>query len=138
MREELDPEVRGLWLWHALEEAEHKAVAFDVYKAAGGGYLRRTWMMLVTTAFFFAVQFIVHLRLMATRKILWRPWTWLRGIGRLWIWPGHLTRLVPAYLAYFKPSFLPDERDTKELLARWETNLFGEQGDLRGRLKLIA
>ena len=26
----------NLFLWHALEESEHKAVAFDVYKAVGG------------------------------------------------------------------------------------------------------
>src|SRR4051812_25287406 len=29
------PAVRSLLLWHALEEAEHKAVAFDVYRAVG-------------------------------------------------------------------------------------------------------
>ena len=29
--------VRDLLLWHALEESEHKAVAFDVYRAVGGG-----------------------------------------------------------------------------------------------------
>lgn len=138
MRDEIDPAVRGLWLWHALEESEHKAVAFDVYRAAGGGYLRRVSIMLLTTTVFFAVQAIVHARLMATRKILFRPWTWLRGIGRLWIWPGHLTRLVPAYLAYFKPSFHPDERDTTQLLAEWETTLFGAQGALRAQLKLVA
>ena len=28
--------VRQLLLWHALEETEHKAVAFDVYRAIGG------------------------------------------------------------------------------------------------------
>ncbi len=138
MRDEIDPSVRGLWLWHALEESEHKAVAFDVYRAAGGGYVRRASIMLLTTAVFFSVQAIVHARLMATRGILFRPWTWLRGIGRLWIWPGHLTRLVPAYLAYFKPSFHPDERDTRDLLARWEADLFGADGDLRARLKLVA
>ena len=38
-------EIRNLFLWHALEEAEHKAVAFDVYKAMGGGERLRTWTM---------------------------------------------------------------------------------------------
>ncbi len=30
------PAVRDLFVWHALEESEHKAVAFDVYRAVGG------------------------------------------------------------------------------------------------------
>ena len=46
-----DPEMRAtaapgpvhdLFLWHALEESEHKAVAFDVYKAVGGSEWLRT------------------------------------------------------------------------------------------------
>src|SRR3954447_20992146 len=38
-------EVRNLFLWHALEESEHKAVAFDVYKAVGGTERMRVWTM---------------------------------------------------------------------------------------------
>lgn len=138
MRDELDPAVRGLWLWHALEEAEHKAVAFDVYRAAGGGDARRAAVMLLTTAVFFTVQMLVHARLMATRQILWKPWTWLRGMGRMLVSPGYFTRLVPAYLAYFRPGFHPDDRDTRELLAVWEAELFGAAGQLRAQLKLVA
>jgi len=33
-QELFDDEVRYLLLWHALEESEHKAVAFDVYQEA--------------------------------------------------------------------------------------------------------
>jgi predicted metal-dependent hydrolase len=128
MRDEIDPAVRELWLWHALEEAEHKAVAYDVYRAAGGGYVRRASIMLLTTTVFFAVHMLVHARLMWTRKVLWKPWTWARGAGRMWVWPGHLTRLVPAYLAYFRPGFHPNDRDTHELLRSWEDKLFGAQG----------
>ena len=138
IRDELDPTVRGLWLWHALEESEHKAVAFDVYDAAGGTYARRVAIMLLTTVVFFAVTWFLQARLMATRGILWKPWTWLRGITRLYIYPGHLTRLIPAWLAYFRPHFHPDDRDTRELLARWEQNLFGARGELREQLKLSA
>jgi predicted metal-dependent hydrolase len=134
MRNDVHENVRPLWLWHALEESEHKAVAFDVYVAAGGGYARRVLIMLLTTVVFFAVQAGVHARLMATRKVLWKPWRWVRGATRLWIYPGYLTRLVPAYLAYFKPGFHPNERDTNELLRKWETQLFGATGQLRDRL----
>ena len=138
MQSEIDPAVRGLWLWHALEESEHKTVAYDVYLAAGGSYTRRASIMLLTTAVFFLATAVVHARLMAKRKILARPWSWLGGIKRLWIYPGYMTRLVPAYLAYFKPGFHPSERDTQALLDRWEAALFGAEGLLRTKLKLIA
>lgn len=138
MRNEMDPNVRPLWLWHALEESEHKAVAFDVYKAAGGGYARRVVIMLVTTVVFFAAQALTHARLMATRKILWKPWRWVRGATRLWIYPGFFTRLLPAYLAYFRPGFHPDDRDTQSLLASWREQLFGDAGTLNDRVRVIA
>ena len=46
------PPQRKLWTWHALEEIEHKAVAFDVYVAVGGGYTRRVLAMLWVTILF--------------------------------------------------------------------------------------
>src|SRR5207302_9783829 len=42
--------VRYLLMWHALEESEHKAVAFDVYKRMGGTERMRV-----------ATMWIVHL-----------------------------------------------------------------------------
>ena len=138
MRNDIDPAVRELWIWHALEEAEHKAVAFDVYQAAGGGYVRRVAIMLLTTAVFFAAQAIAHARLMIDRKILWKPWTWVRGAARFWLWPGYFGRLVPAYLAYFRPSFHPNDRDTEAVLASWRDQLFGAGGALVDRTRAIA
>jgi predicted metal-dependent hydrolase len=134
VRDNIHESVRPLWLWHSLEESEHKAVAFDVYRAAKGGYLRRVWMMVLTTIFFFLVQGMTHARMMADRGILFRPWRWLRGMTRMWIYPAHFTRLLPAYLSYFRPSFHPDDRDTRALLDTWRDVLFGDAGTLRERL----
>jgi predicted metal-dependent hydrolase len=131
LRAEVHPSMRALWLWHAFEESEHKAVAFDVYREVGGGYVRRSGMMLVTTAFFFAAHGLIHLRLMAARGVLWRPWQWPRALFKMWVWPAYLTRLVPSYLAYFRPRFHPDHRDTEALLALWREQLFGNHGELR-------
>lgn len=44
-----DPRMYKLWMWHAIEENEHKSVAYDVYQAIGGGYWLRTSTMLLTT-----------------------------------------------------------------------------------------
>jgi predicted metal-dependent hydrolase len=40
---------RSLWVWHATEEIEHKAVSLDVYHAMGGGYIRRCFFMLMVS-----------------------------------------------------------------------------------------
>jgi len=131
----MDPSVRPLWLWHAVEESEHKAVAFDVYRASGGGELRRIFYMVPTSVVFVVVVAATQADFLAERGILLRPWRWLRGIARLWIWPGHLSRLLPGHLTYFRPGFHPDERDTRALLDSWRERLFGAAGELRARLR---
>src|SRR5437588_7827095 len=47
--------VRYLLMWHALEESEHKAVAFDVYKAMGG-----TERMRVATMWLIHLTFVLE------------------------------------------------------------------------------
>jgi len=134
MRDDLDPSVRPLWVWHALEESEHKAVAFDVYRHTGGGYLVRSSVMVLTTIIFFAELAWVHASFARERGLLWKPWKW-RGLMRLWLRKGHAWQTLAAYFAYFKPGFHPNDRDTDALLAVWRDRLFGETGELRGRLR---
>ena len=93
---------------------------------------------MLTTAIFFLVQGMTHARLMATRQILWKPWRWARGVTRLYLWPAFFVRLVPAYLAYFRPGFHPNDRDTTSLLDRWRDELFGDAGELRDRVTIHA
>ncbi len=48
-----DPAFASLWLWHAVEETEHKAVCYDVYEHICGkgffAYLHRVTVMAVVT-----------------------------------------------------------------------------------------
>ena len=46
------PGARDILTWHALEESEHKAVAFDVYKAVGGGETMRIVVIFLTDLLF--------------------------------------------------------------------------------------
>ena len=41
--ESMHPETLRFWRWHAVEELEHKAVAFDLFKMVGGGYFLRAF-----------------------------------------------------------------------------------------------
>lgn len=34
----LDDKQRGLWMWHMLEESEHKDIAYDTYQVLSANY----------------------------------------------------------------------------------------------------
>jgi hypothetical protein len=40
-RENIHPELADLWLWHALEELEHKSVTYQVYELIGNRRIER-------------------------------------------------------------------------------------------------
>lgn len=66
-----DKNMAALWRWHAAEENEHKAVAFDVFKAAGGWYWERAIIMIFATLIFWAKVLEHQLRLMHHDGTLW-------------------------------------------------------------------
>ena len=114
-----EPELRVMWTWHAAEESEHKAVAFDVYQAAGGGYWRRAlWFLHVS------FMFALDIGIQTTHNLhrsgeLWRPRTWVSA-ARTWLgFDGLLWYMTRPLLAYLKPSFHPWQRDNLALTRRW-------------------
>jgi predicted metal-dependent hydrolase len=127
-------EVRNLFLWHALEESEHKAVAFDVYKAVGGSERTRVITMKVLRYAFvagMALQIIVSLlgdRATYRRGNLRQSWRRFRKA------PIVQPEIWRQLREYDRPDFHPDDRDTTELVEHWRTELFGEQGTLNAKL----
>lgn len=117
-----DSEMRALWQWHAAEEMEHKAVAFDVYRAVGGTEkLRRQAMRQAT--FFLALDIGLGLLHMLRRdKNLWNLRLWREGWQFLFFKGGILRRVWPAYKEYYREGFHPWHRDTRPLLASWKVN----------------
>src|SRR5437588_1242915 len=74
-------EVRNLFLWHALEESEHKAVAFDVYKAIGG-----TERMRVMTMKLLRYSFVAGMAVLVFISVLGDRATYRRGkLPRIWL-----------------------------------------------------
>lgn len=125
---------RDLLLWHALEESEHKAVAFDVYQEVGGGHGLRVAMMNLTS-----VMFVLEL-------IGWTAWSLLldpatrdlrrlgRSLARLRQSPWLTRESFRRLRAYNRRGFHPDDRDATAPIERWRTELFGESGTLIDRL----
>jgi predicted metal-dependent hydrolase len=127
-------EVRNLFLWHALEESEHKAVAFDVYKAVGGTERMRVWTMN-----FFRYSFVAGMAIQVAVAMLFDRETYRRGkLRRSWKKfrrsPIVSRELWEQLKDYNRPDFHPDDRDTTELVERWRTELFGAEGTLNDKL----
>ncbi len=132
VQQKFSEESRALWLWHAVEENEHKNVAFDVFQQVSGSYAWRAGTMIPTTIIFFAVTFWFHARLLAHDGSLfhvrdnWKSLKYLWG-GR----KGVFSRLLPQYLDFFRPGFHPSQHDTDTLLHEWRDRLFGSKGILK-------
>jgi predicted metal-dependent hydrolase len=129
-----DHAVQDLFVWHALEESEHKAVAFDVYQAVGGTERMRVWTMnLFRYGFVAAMSTFVTASLLGDRDtyrppILWRSWGTVRRS------PFLSRELWRQLKDYNRPDFHPDDSDTTELVERWRGALFGEHGSLNDKL----
>ncbi|SFF50501.1 hypothetical protein SAMN04488120_10621 [Fontimonas thermophila] len=116
-----DPRYTALWRWHALEETEHKAVAFDVYDSVFGrgvrAYVVRAIGLLGASLVFWPLVFAFHLRLIAADRKTPR----LRGWGRMLAFlygprRGLFPKLLRPWLDYFRPSFHPWDHDNRALL----------------------
>lgn len=112
--EGMDERMLPLWLWHAVEESEHKSVAFDVYKEQVDNYWIRTSEMAITTVEFslFTVFHYLQLRTAMKDKTNWKDVR--KGLSWLFGKPGYLRKLGPAYLAYYKRDFHPSSRDKQQ------------------------
>jgi uncharacterized protein len=126
--------LRDLFLWHALEESEHKAVAFDVYKAVGGSERTRVITMNVMTFGFIVGMSLQVLVSLLVDRDTYRPRELISSIRRL-----RRSRLLSRETwrqlrDYNRPDFHPDDRDTTELVARWRDELFGDHGTLNDKL----
>lgn len=126
--------MRHVFEWHALEEAEHKSVAFDVYRAVGGSERIRIWTMKFTR-----FGFVVGMGLQTLYSVLRDPAARKRGrLRRDWKQvrnsPIANRALWRQLKDYDRPGFHPDDRDTTALEREWREKLFGADGELNDKL----
>ena len=122
-----DDTMKTMWLWHAIEENEHKAVAYDVFEGVFGkglkAYALRTSSLVISMMTLFLVQNYFLLRLLKQDKQL--NLKNLRMIYRYAYSPskGIITGMGKEMLFYFKPNFHPNDFDTTTLLNTWKAKL---------------
>lgn len=121
--EPMEESVRDLLYWHAVEEIEHKAVAFDVFMQQEGDqkYLRRV-LKLVTWLFTIRISFYMLALLFWARKM--PGWQDIKGFWRfMYGAKGLVSNIRQPYRDFFKPGFHPWDHDNRDLIEKWQNEL---------------
>lgn len=118
------PDMALVWGWHSAEEMEHKAVCFDLYQAAGGGWLRRVFVFLPVTLNFSFIFSRLYLSLLYRDGCLKpsRLFKTIAGVVKLFFGGNgvgwHFIGYGPRYLS---PRFHPSRQDNRDKLHAWLT-----------------
>ncbi|PTU30195.1 metal-dependent hydrolase [Stenotrophobium rhamnosiphilum] len=120
-----DARLKAMWRWHALEEIEHKAVAFDVYEAVMGrgikAYALRNTSLVITTLGFLSLVLYYQQRMLKADS---HPRSW-KDFGAfakfMLISPALLPKLALPWLSYMRPGFHPWDHDNRDLLKEMNT-----------------
>lgn len=119
----IDGPIGELWQWHALEELEHKSVAFDVYEQIGGSHEMRTRVMRLAMVTLLIDTLRVTFKILRHDKQMW-TWSTLKGLSKfLFSKTGFIRAHVPAYKDFFRKDFHPWDRDNRDLLEQWQGKL---------------
>lgn len=131
-------ESRNLWEWHALEELEHKSVAFDVLNAIGGNSSKNRKLALARVAkLIMPIMFEYWIKILKRKDIRFSlkqlkdgVYLGFGGVNRL----GILSKAFVDMLDVRDESFNPLHMQTEQLEAEFREKLFGQQGFLKESL----
>lgn len=108
-----DPRVRAMYAWHAIEEVEHRSVAFDVMQntAKVGYFMRSVAMVEAIMTFLVMVTLISRYMLKRDGFGFWQRMK-LELAGIYWVFKpsGFVGPVLGKLFAYFKPGFHPDKQ----------------------------
>ena len=139
IKQKTTQESRNLWEWHALEELEHKSVAFDALKAIGGNTVRNRRIALIRVARFIApITFDYWIQILKRKDIKFSVkelkdafYLAFGGVNRLGIFSRTFIEMLDVRDQHFDPL----DMQTEQLEAEYREKLFGENGILKSAIK---
>lgn len=123
-----DAETAALWRWHAIEEIEHKGVAYDTWLHATRDWPRfKRWRVKAKVMLLVTRNFVVD-RTAGTLELLRQdgitgPKAWARFFWFAFVRPGMMRKVLGAWASFFMPGFHPWNHDDRALIAREEKKL---------------
>lgn len=127
--DEIDDKTKGLWMWHFMEESEHKDVAYDVFQLISGDYTLRIAGFLLATFTIMGLVFAgaVGIPILRQPLNLIRPAYWqdvAYSLEVLWNPKnGVFGSTIGHVLEYFRPDFHPNDHDTTQYLEHYKKKL---------------
>ncbi len=119
-----DETIRNLWLWHSIEETEHKAVAYDMYQYLYGNgpmaYIPRVTIYTFSLFLITLMTSCFHIVLMKRDKQLLNVKSWWRFTK----FAGqHYIKFIPKFLSYYRFGFHPNDVDESALVAKTKARI---------------
>ncbi|MDQ9832589.1 metal-dependent hydrolase [Acinetobacter soli] len=111
--DKFDQGLRKIWAWHAIEETEHKAVAFDVYQSLVNRPYFLRLVMLETTFFFIFITSRGTLELLKHSGQDINLKNWNEGIRFLFGRNGLIRQISQDYFDFFALDFHPWQHDNR-------------------------
>ena len=118
----LDDDAAKLWIWHAIEEIEHRAVAFEVYQHVYADHRLRRMIMRSVTAGFASLTFYSASQLFLQDKKSSMPKIGGNLFG-LYLLAKMLLQLLPEYLSYYRKDFHPAKINYSRSLRYWKQRM---------------
>ena len=113
-------EVKAMWRWHAVEEIEHKGVAFDTFM-----FVSRDWGRVRRWTFRAAVMLDATCRLVKVIALNMNGLFAQDGLTGFGVWTrtlrylmgpgGMVLAMAPGWLKWFAPNFHPWDEDDRQL-----------------------
>ncbi len=131
-----DEKQRALWMWHMLEESEHKDIAYDVFQELSGNYaLRISGFALATFTIMFLVPLGgVFIPIFRNPLNMVRPRYWkdVRHSLVLLAGPkdGVFGSTMNHIMDYLRPDFHPNDHDTSAYLEYYKEKLLNPETGL--------